>query len=115
LFSSFSLPNHDLTISLSCKIDVSSGSLLRLLLEGVQHIDPLRELRHHEHAVRNARVNPYFNRSGTNDGHRFPVIRISSFLKLAKLESSLSARLVGKGPDIVEGGATPSDGFVQWQ
>src|SRR5262245_54904880 len=90
------------------------GGLLRLLLEGVQDIDLPGELRHDEHAMLNASVNPYLNRSRTHNTHRLPVIRITSFLKLAELKASFSPRLVRKGSDILESGATPRDGFDRW-
>jgi hypothetical protein len=72
--------SNDFGVSRSPKLDIRLPRPLGLLLEGVQHVDPLSERRHIEHPILPLRTNPDLPHPCADIWHRLPVIRVLSTL-----------------------------------
>src|SRR3546814_3846215 len=67
--------SSDLLVALGRQVDVVLGGLLGFLLEGVQHIDRVRELRHIYHPPRAAQADADFADASAHGRHRLEVYR----------------------------------------
>jgi hypothetical protein len=102
---------QDLPIPLSCKLKVALGSLLRLLLEGVQDVDSFCELRHVEDPMLHAGANPQLVNARAYATHGFPVSRLKLLLNQMKLMAGKPSRILRESSQVLEGGACPEERF----
>jgi hypothetical protein len=79
----------------------------------VKHVDTLRELRHIEDSVFESGVETNLPNTGSDSGHRLPVVRFKPLLDTPQLEAGDAARGRGKRLEIVAGGSEPKQRLVR--
>ena len=73
------------------------------LLEGVNHVDALRELRNIEDSMFESGVDTNLPNTGSNSDHRLPVVRFKPLLDTPQLEPRDAACVRRKSFEIVPG------------
>ena len=91
----------------------STGSFPSSLLEGVQNIDGLRELRDVENSMFKPGVNADFLHAGANCGHRLPIIRLEPLLHTAQLEPGNAARILRERSKVASRRSEPNQRLIR--
>lgn len=98
--------------TLARKIGIPFGSLSRVLLEGVQHVDSFRKSRHVENPMFEPRVDADLLHTHADGSHRLPIVRLKPLLDTAQLKSSNPARIIGKFSKCATGRSEPNQRLV---
>ena len=78
-------------------MDIGKRGLLRLLGEGMQHVDLIPDVRHIEDAVcTRLLANSDFSDTRTNGWHRLPVLGIKTVLHTVQLITSFPSRVLAR-------------------
>jgi hypothetical protein len=80
-----------------------SGSLL----EGVKHVDALRELRNVADSIFESGVDTNLPNTGSNSPYRFPIVRFKPLLDTPQLEPGDAACVRRKNLEVVPGRSEP--------
>jgi len=83
------------------------------LLERVKHVDPLRELRNIKDSMFGSGVDTNLPNTGSNGGHRLPVVRFKPLLDTPQLEPGDAASVRRKSFEIVPGRSEPKQSLVR--
>jgi hypothetical protein len=95
LSSQFSIPS-------SRQLNVAPGSLPRLLLEHMQHIDLGTERRHHKDAMLSTHVDSDFQHAMAHRFHRLPIARRPAILNEVELTTDLAPRGLRESAYVLE-------------
>ncbi len=89
-----------LTKAVLRKIDVARRSLSRLLLKRMEHVHGFGKRRDVQNPMFKAGVNTDLADTGTNGGHRLPVVRVEPLLHTSELKAHEPFRVRWQRPDI---------------
>jgi hypothetical protein len=96
---------------LPCKLKVPLGSLLRLLLKGMQDVYSFCELRHVNDPMLCGGANSQLVNARAYAGHGLPVIRFKPLLNQVKLVAGNTPCILGEDSQVLESGACLEERF----
>jgi hypothetical protein len=98
---------QEFTETLPCELQIPFRGPLGALLECVEYVDRLIELREVEDAMLKSRMHADLANAGSDRWHGFPVVRLEATLNPPKLESCHLSYIDGEAAQVVSGGPEP--------
>jgi hypothetical protein len=96
-----------------CEFQLAFRRFPGSLLEGVEHVDALREFGHIEDSMFESSVDADFLNSGSHRGHRLPVVRFKPLLDAPQLEPGNSARIRRKSLEVAPRRSEPKQRLIR--
>ena len=110
----FAAPFQDQrTKPVSCQVRFSFESFPSSLLEGVQNINTFGKLRHIENSMFEPSVDTDLLHTGSNCGHRLPIIRFKPLLNAAQLEPGDASCVRRESLEVALGRPEPNQRLIR--